>query len=156
MCIPGNKPVGCSLKSTSKGRAGQSLTCAVLVLVWHAVMGRALPKESLTEGWLKPGIRSASMEPALSCANGEQSATHSGHAPDTALTSRASAQETQREFSGGQSGHCVISLNHSRGDECKADSPCLSSSLWSRNNHSRQAYAKIGSSETPGHMKHKG
>lgn len=96
------------------------------------------------------------MESALSCANGEQSATHSGHAPDMALTSRASAQETQREFSGGQSGHCVISLNHSRGDECKADSLCLSCSLWNRNNHSRQACANMGSSETPVCMQDKG
>jgi len=45
----------------------------------------------------------------------DKGVTHSGHAPDTSLLSRASAQETQREFSDGQSDHCVISLNHSRG-----------------------------------------
>lgn len=44
------------------------------------------------------------------------SVTHSGHAPDTSLISRASAQETQREFSNGQSDHCMICLNHPRGN----------------------------------------
>lgn len=36
--------------------------------------------------------------------------------PQIRLVSRASAQETQREISDGQSDRCVISLNHSRGN----------------------------------------
>lgn len=108
------KTHGCSLTNTIKGRAEKSLTCAGF-LDWHAAVGRALPKELLTEGWLKASIRWASMGSALSCASGEQGVTHSGHAPDSALTLRASAQGTQREFSGGKFGQWVVSFSHSRG-----------------------------------------